>query len=220
MNANAAKNYTPPLGHAALTPLYDAAIALLTRERVWRRAIVAEILAARHDTIVDVGSGTGSLAILLHNAAPNTIYVGVDPDGEAVIRARSKAARAGSVAKFLEGFFPDVFAGEPVDLIVSSLVLHQVPLAEKNRIIAAAFGRLKPGGKLILADYGLQDTALARCLFRMTVQTLDGRENTQSNADGVLPRILQEAGFEPIRQKMRLLTPTGLIHLYNADRPA
>src|SRR3990167_6674104 len=24
--------YTPPLGHAALTPIYDAAIALLTRE--------------------------------------------------------------------------------------------------------------------------------------------------------------------------------------------
>ena len=29
----ARETYTPALGHAALTPVYDAAIALMTRER-------------------------------------------------------------------------------------------------------------------------------------------------------------------------------------------
>ncbi len=35
---NAPRAYTPALGFRALTPVYDAALALLTRETVWRTA--------------------------------------------------------------------------------------------------------------------------------------------------------------------------------------
>lgn len=211
--------HTPPLGHAALTPIYDAAIALLTRENAWRQALVAEILSGAHHSIIDIGSGTGSLAIALHRASPGTAYVGVDPDPDAVKRARDKAARSGAAVRFAEGFFPAAVPSEPVDVIVSSLVLHQVSLAEKDRILAAAFDRLNPGGRLILADYGLQDSALARLLFRATVQSLDGRADTQPNAEGVLPALIEKAGFGAIEQRARWLTPTGVIYIHVAAKP-
>lgn len=215
-----ASGYTPPLGYAALTPLYDLAVALTTRENVWRRALVDEIMSGGRRSIIDVGSGTGSLAALLYEAAPESRYLGVDPDVEAVRRAREKAVRIGGGAEFREGYFPEGAGDENADVIVSSLVLHQVPLAEKKRIIDAAYMRLNPGGRLLIADYGMQDSPLARFLFRVSVQTLDGREDTQPNADGVLPELMREAGFDLIEERLRLLTPTGLIFIHAARKPA
>jgi len=43
----AAAGFTPALGHRSLTGLYDAAIALMTRERVWRSALLAQLARAR-----------------------------------------------------------------------------------------------------------------------------------------------------------------------------
>lgn len=216
--AATASGYTPPLGYAALTPLYDLAVALTTRENVWRRALVDEIMSGWPQSIIDVGSGTGSLAALLHKAAPESRYLGVDPDIEAVRRAREKAAHISSAAEFRVGYFPEDAGDERADVIVSSLVLHQVPMAEKKRIIDAAYSRLNPGGRLLIADYGLQDGPLARFLFRMGVQALDGREDTQPNADGVLPELMREAGFG-VEQRLRLPTPTGLIYIHAARKP-
>lgn len=210
--------HTPPLGFTTLTPFYDAAIALMTREKVWRRALVGVIESAGPRTVIDVGSGTGSLAVLLLGAAPAVNYVGVDPDKDAVEIARSKAKRLAVGARFVEGRFPDALGDERADAIVSSLVLHQVPLQEKRRIMEAAFERLIPGGAFIIADYGEQRTLISRLLFRATVQALDGRENTQWNADGVLPRLMKEAGFLDIAETARLTTATGTIAVLSGTK--
>ena len=85
--------HTPPLGHRALTPLYDFAIASLTREKAWRKALVAAISPQPDDRILDIGSGTGSLALAIHQTCPGARYVGIDPDEEAVKRAINKTAK-------------------------------------------------------------------------------------------------------------------------------
>jgi len=41
--------------------LYDLAIALLTREKIWRQALIGELGPHVHDTMLDVGCGTGTL---------------------------------------------------------------------------------------------------------------------------------------------------------------
>lgn len=213
------KPHTPPLGHKALTPLYDTAIALLTRERKWRGAFIDDIAPIPGEKIIDIGSGTGSLALAIHRVSPQTAYVGIDPDEDAVKRARKKAARAGSAAKFEVGYFSaDALPhGEPPDKIISSLVLHQVPLAEKRRIIEEIFKTLKPGGSVHIADYGLQ-RGMQRRLFRMSVQALDGVEDTQPNADGVLPVLLQQAGFSGVSEVVRIATLTGTISIYRTHK--
>lgn len=214
-------NHTPPLGFAALTPLYDRAIASLTREKAWRGALVRHLCAQPGETILDVGSGTGTLAIAVTNSEPCCAYRGIDPDAEAVAIARRKAALAGSPATFEFGGFGSAAptASDSVDAIVCSLVLHQVSLAEKRRLTQAMFDRLKPGGRLFVADYGLQPGLVMRLAFRLTVQMLDGRADTQPNADGILPLLIVESGFERLSSVDAFDTLTGRIEILRACKP-
>ena len=213
--------HTPPLGFAALTPFYDRAIAGLTREAVWRTSLVRHINPKRGETILDIGSGTGSLGIAVTAAEPGCIFRGIDPDETAVAIARQKAVLAGSAASFETGYFGERLAGdgERPDKIVCSLVLHQVPLAEKRRLLAAMLDWLRPGGALFIADYGLQPGFAMRLAFRLTVQLIDGRADTQPNADGVLPVLIEQAGFRNQVILDAFDTATGRIEIIRAEKP-
>ena len=209
--------HTPPLGHRALTPLYDLAIAAMTREKTWRAALVKVMAPSPGDRILDIGSGTGSLSVALSTACPRIRYVGVDPDADAVRRARQKIVGLEGNIRFHEGYFSaeEEYFSEPPNKVVSSLVLHQVPLKEKQRIIAEARKAIATDGFLFIADYGLQRGG-QRFLYRSTVQTLDGVEDTQPNAEGIIPKLLENAGFLSVEEIETFATATGTISIYFA----
>jgi len=213
--------FTPALGHSWLSDVYDPAIALLTRERVWRRALVEALDPRAGERIVDVGCGTGSLAARIKERAPGSQVLGIDPDRDILDRARHKMRSLRVEVDFVEGFARDaarVTGDAGADKIVSSLVFHQLPLPEKRAGLAACLRALKPGGRLHIADYGLQRTTAMRALFRI-IQTLDGYADTQPNAEGVIPVLLAEVGFTGIEETTVFPTPTGSISLYRAVRP-
>jgi ubiquinone/menaquinone biosynthesis C-methylase UbiE len=214
------ESYTPALGRSALTPLYDLAIALLTREGRWRRAFVSQIAPSPGESILDVGCGTGSLALLLKRAEPLATITSIDPDRQVLDQARTKAQRAALEINFAQGFARNsaTIAKDGATKAVSSLVFHQVPLDEKRAGVAAMYAGLKPGGELHIADYGLQRTPLMRALFKQ-VQRLDGFENTTPNARGILPELIREVGFVDIEERQVIPTPTGSISLYFGRKP-
>ncbi|MCR5870044.1 MULTISPECIES: class I SAM-dependent methyltransferase [unclassified Sphingomonas] len=208
--------YTPPLGTGD-TADYDRAIRRWTREMRWRRAMVDALAPRPGETIVDVGCGTGSFAVMLKAAEPGVEVVGIDPDEEALAIARAKADAAGLAIRWERGFARDV-GTRSADAVVSSLMFHQVPMVEKQTGLAAMHAALRPGGRLVIADYGRQ-RGLMRLLFRLTIQRLDGVADTQSNADGMLPGLVAAAGFRNVREAARIHTITGTIALIVAERP-
>jgi ubiquinone/menaquinone biosynthesis C-methylase UbiE len=209
--------FTPALGRFAPVRFYDRVVAV-TRERLWR-ALVAGYVAPRPDeVIVDVGCGTGSLALVLGRMQPRARVVGVDPDREMLAVARRKAEAAGVAVRWQVGMgdaLPESLGA--VDTVVSSLVLHQCPVAVKRAVLGSMFAVLRPGGRLVIADYGWQRTRLMRLAFR-TVQLADGREDTQPNADGMLPELISGAGFRDVREVEVVPTVTGSISVYVARR--
>jgi ubiquinone/menaquinone biosynthesis C-methylase UbiE len=213
----AERDYTPA---APQLWIYDALVVVLSLGPRWRAALLAQIAPREGDVIADVGCGTGTQLVKIGRAAPGVTLIGIDPDPDVLVRARRKLARARVVAGLTRGYARDAEAllrDRDVNKIVSSLMFHQVPLAEKEAGLAAMRGALVPGGELHVADYGLQRTPLMRKLFRV-VQAGDGYEDTEPNARGVLPELMERVGFARVREAAVIATPTGSISIYRAER--
>ncbi|MFD7455418.1 class I SAM-dependent methyltransferase [Kitasatospora sp. NPDC059827] len=217
--------FTPAAGRLAPLRLYDPIVSL-TRERLWRSLLAMHAAPRPEDVIVDVGCGTGSLALLLNRVEPRARVIGVDPDPGTLELARRKAAATGpntgpgSAPKWLTGMgdaVADLVGTGAADTVVSSLVLHQCPVPMKRAVLASMHAALRPGGKLVIADYGRQRTPAMRLAFRI-VQLADGKEDTQPNADGILPRLIAEAGFHGVREAETVATVTGSMSIYVAHR--
>lgn len=208
-------NYTPPLGYKALTPFYDLVIRYLTRESAWRSALVKQINPLPGDRILDVGCGTGSLLAVLAEQCPEADFIGLDPDIGALERA-SKKLNSPNV-RLIPGFLSKeaVPKGWQPTKITSSLMFHQVALEKKSEIAKIMRSLLIPDGELHIADYAMQKSPLMRAAFRMTVQQLDGVEDTKHNAEGILEKILVAPGYLT-EKTLSFPTATGSISLFKA----
>ncbi|MBN8815966.1 MAG: class I SAM-dependent methyltransferase [Sphingomonas sp.] len=214
------RGFTPALGRGP-TVLYDAALRVFTREQRWRRAVVDAVADAEPTTVLDVGCGTGTLAVALAWRLPGAVITGLDPDPDALEIAQRKAKDGHHSIAWRSGFASDAArdgrAGT-LDLVTCTLVLHQVGLEGKASGLAAMLAVLRPGGQLVLADYSEQRSPLMRALFRMTVQRIDGRRDTQPNADGALPGLIAGAGFTDVTESMVITTPSGSISVFTANK--
>ena len=213
------RDFTPALRRAELTSQYDRVVAIMTRERRWRSKLLTALSPQAGETIVDLGAGTGSMAILIEEALPSGTVIGVDPDPVVIQIARAKIAAAGHDIEMVEGFGNgESLADACADKVISSLVLHQCSAEAKARLLHNAIRLLKPGGQFLVADYGVQRTALMRMLFRQ-VRVLDGFDSTRANKDGEIPSLIAEAGFVEIAEIGFTNTPTGSISIYSGYKP-
>lgn len=213
--------FTPALGKAELTADYDRVIAIMTREKKWRALLLQSVSPQPQDVIVDLGCGTGTFAIMIAKAAPGARVIAVDPDPEVLRIAASKAATAQATVEFIEALGGDHVEYLPygqVDKVVTSLVLHQCPMDAKKELLANVYALLTPGGTVFVADYGVQPSLLMQMLFNQ-VRSLDGYENTRANKDGMIPLLIEQAGFAEVAENWQVQTPTGALTLWTGTKP-
>lgn len=212
------RDFTPAV---PILGIYDLIVGTFTRESTWRNRLLEQLAPSATDVIADIGCGTGSFLALLGRSSPGTVTLGIDPDVRILAMAKEKLAKAGLSPALCQGYLRQaatLLSPLRVNKIVSSLVFHQVPLAEKRAGLAAIHAALEPGGELHIADYGWQRTPIMRWLFKL-VQLVDGVDDTQPNADGVLPALMKEAGFVDVEETAVIATLTGSLSLYRAIRP-
>jgi len=214
------ERYVPAAGRLGATRLYDAAIAVTMRERSFRPAIIDAVLAVPGvREVVDIGCGTGTLAVALAHADRAVRVRGVDGDRRVLDRARRKAAHCADRVSFSSGRADALPAGDgSVDAVTATLLLHHLSRAAKQRALHEALRVLRPGGHLVVADFGRPQDVLMGLCFR-ALQLLDGFESTRDHGAGALPMLIFEAGFGAVTVGQRWRTGWGSLELITAQRP-
>ncbi len=144
---------------------YDAEVWLLDtfamrgQIRELRRKVVDQAGIGAGRRLLDVGCGTGTLAILAARLGGAAARVsGIDPAPRQIARARAKARRAGLDIDFRQGVIEDLpFDEASLDAVTSTLMMHHLPDDLKARGLSEIGRVLKPGGRVVIADFARSD---------------------------------------------------------------
>lgn len=142
--------------------IYDFTVwlALFGKEQAFRDKVLDLARLASGESILDVGCGTGTLAIAAkHRVGPTGAVHGVDASPEMLVRAEKKAKKAGIEVLFRNTLAEALpFADAQFDAVLSTVVFHHLP--RKPRLQCAREMRrvLKPGGRVLVVDFeGMAD---------------------------------------------------------------
>lgn len=147
------RHYLPAAGHDWFLPLYDPLTRLLGA-RTALQALVDQAGIGPGQRVLDIGCGTGALALLIATQHPDVTVTGLDPDPRALARAEKKARRTGLTIRWVQGFGDAT--GEPdgsFDRVTSSLMLHHMAADEQRATLEEALRLVRPGGSIHIVDF-------------------------------------------------------------------
>lgn len=186
------QEYIPALGFRALTPFFDLIQRLLLRDDLYKRQLIAQAQIQPGQRVLDLGCGTGTLAIMVKQAQPTADVFGLDADPEILGIARAKATREGMDIRFDEGMtFALPYPDGSIDRVLSSIMIHHLKTPDKERTAREIYRVLKPGGQLHVIDFGKASTPYTKLLYPI----LHRFEETNDNVDGRLPEIFAAPGL-------------------------
>lgn len=211
--------YIPALGYSFLTSFYDPVVKATTREAKFKRALINRANIDSGLNVLDVGCGTGTLAIAAARLVPDATIVGLDGDPKILAIAKQKASRDHTRVRFVQNLSTRMpYADESFDRVLSSLFFHHLSRDDKLSTLSEIFRVLTPGGELHVADWGKPTGKIARCQFFL-IQLLDGFKTTRDNVHGKLPDYFGQAGFFAARLEEEIKTTFGTMSLYSAVKP-
>ena len=207
--------FIPALGKNFLTPLYDPLLWFM-REKRFKTDLINQAQIIDGSRVLDVGCGTGTLAIMTKELHPDTEVVGIDADPKILEIARTKSAKAGLRLTLDQGMADQLpYADDSFDRVLSSLFLHHLTTENKLRTLREVLRVLRPQGRFDVVDFGPPCTFYSRLIARITVNN----EEVAANLQGLLPEMFRKAGFQNVVETQRFTTIAGALSFYQGQKP-
>lgn len=210
------KDYVPGMGHERLLPLYDPLHRLFGMASIHRPLVDQARIRPGH-RVLEIGCGTGNLALLAKRLHPDAEVVGLDPDPKALVRARRKAARKALPVRLDRGFAQELpYPDASFDRVLSAFMFHHLGPDEKEEALREVRRVLKPGGSLHLLDIG---EAKASSHGFMTHRShRNGR--LRDDFEDRVPMLMREASLaDPTKVAHRVKRGLGRVAYYRATVP-
>ena len=146
------RSYLQAAGWQWLLPLYDQWAKLLGADRV-RNKILGQAVFAPDHRVLDIGCGTGSLAVLIKQLYSRVAVFGLDADTQALAFGQRKAARRGLNIQFDSGVSDQLPYGDAsFDHVFCTFMFSLLPRVQKTATFHEIRRVLKSSGSFHLLD--------------------------------------------------------------------
>ncbi|MCI4327627.1 MAG: class I SAM-dependent methyltransferase [Thermoplasmata archaeon] len=166
----------------------------------------------RRFRVLELGVGTGTLAVRMLARFPHAELVGVDLSRRMIALGRTKLRRFRDRVTLVQGDLAEFPDAEKYDAVVSSLAIHHLEDAAKWKLFRKVRRSLAPGGYFGDADDHLPEDPVFDSRFGQVAQELNGRPTSQS-----LQRVWHEhEAFDhpcTLSEELRRLERAGFAHV-------
>ncbi|MEP6783344.1 MAG: class I SAM-dependent methyltransferase [Acidobacteriota bacterium] len=188
---------------------YDKSIATLIphySELLDAAAEAVDIIARDTPAVVDLGTGSGTLAHRILRVRPKARIIGIDEDPFMLTLA---AKRLRGNIQTIEENFEAIFIPR-CDVVTASFSLHHVSTGgRKGRLYKRCFSSLRPGGMLVSADCYLAESARVQQRHRDAWLDHLQRVYTRAKAQKFLRNWAREDVYFTLEREIELLTEAG-----------
>ena len=212
------RSYIPALGKRWLLPLYDPMLWLFGADSA-KRPLIEQAEIKPGFRVLDIGCGTGSMAVLIKREHPDADVIGIDPDPAALAVCKRKANRSGFAIEFDRAFADHLpYADASFDRVFSSFMFHHLADDEKTATLHELRRVLKPGASLHLLDFTRSHSAHSGTPEHG--QRVHRHGSVAERIEGRMTSLMDEAGFVDAREVKRAKNFFGPIAYYRADKAA
>jgi tRNA (cmo5U34)-methyltransferase len=188
---------------------YDRAIATLIPhyfELLDAAATAVDTVARLTPAVVDLGTGSGTLAQRILKARPKARLIGIDSD-PTMLETASKRLR-GKI-QIIEENFEEIHIPR-CDVVSASFSLHHIPTGRrKAAVYKRCFAALRPGGMFVSADCYLASSKLIQKRHRAAWLDHLKRHHSPKKAETFLRTWAKEDVYFTLDRELELLKEAG-----------
>jgi ubiquinone/menaquinone biosynthesis C-methylase UbiE len=182
-----------------------------------RDVVIDAMQLASGQRLLELGCGSGRLAIQIKTQWPDIAITAVDGNSDIMKVAQQKAEHAGAVIDFVLGDFTSCPLEGTYDRVYSTLVLHHLNLEAKQEVFARVHGLLAEDGKLVIADFTGHHHGPGQAILSKLSTLSDPLGGKSTHRDGSFEAAMRDT-FRNVRSVTRVPSVFGTIEVWECKK--